>query len=68
MGKIHREEYPVRKWTPATVRLWNNGGGTIDTLMRPAKTPPAKADSEDMRQSQGHTIQYAGDMLAGRLF
>ena len=55
------------KQTRAKVRHGTDGGGTIQAQTRRQEAPPAKTDSKDMSRQRGHTIQYTGDMLVGRL-
>jgi hypothetical protein len=51
----------------ATFQHFNYAGGTIHTQPRAQETPPPKTESKDKSWQRGHTIQYTGDMMIGRL-
>jgi len=64
---MRSKEHQVGKQTRATVRHCKDGGGAVHLQTGPQETPPAKTDSKDKSRKRVHTIQRAGDTLAGRL-
>jgi len=61
------KEHQVGKQMWVTVEHCKDWGGAVHAQTGPQETPPGKSDSNDKSRKRVHTIQPAGDTLAGRL-